>query len=295
MSIDQGNGPRLQHRHSSVQHAKTLLIRKLLQRLNTANRQKGYPRLACLVGDHMSEEIIVSGLYEEGLLRAVFDGLLKDSAEEFRNTIALDIGANIGNHSCFFAGRFKEVWAFEPNPTALALLNANLLINNSRNVRVFPFGLSDAPAELPFAQNEAGNLGASRFVAEQDDRATTKLVVKTGDTVIEDQIEDRVISLVKVDVEGHELAALKGLERTLAKHRPIILFEALGEAEGSAVITFLQSVGYSDFFAVEKKRSSAKNPLIRKIKRAVGGMSFYSNRIEKLEDRYYCMIVAVAR
>ena len=64
-------------------------------------------------GDHIGDSIFVDGLYEGALLQSAFSTLLHSYAGRFAESACLDVGANIGNHSVFFADRFARVVAVE--------------------------------------------------------------------------------------------------------------------------------------------------------------------------------------
>ena len=69
---------------------------------------------------------------------------------------ALDIGANIGNHTIFFAEIFAKVIAFEPNPKTHSVLIINT--NNLNNVVCLMVGASSRKTTLNFSVNEL-NMG----------------------------------------------------------------------------------------------------------------------------------------
>jgi len=51
---------------------------------------------------------------------------------------------------------------------------------------------------------------------------------------------------VKIDVEGHELSVLRGAEKTIKKHKPVILIEIHDFTDDHEVHVFLKSLGYDD-------------------------------------------------
>jgi tRNA/tmRNA/rRNA uracil-C5-methylase (TrmA/RlmC/RlmD family) len=78
--------------------------------------------------DSICREIILNKLYESSLLNAMCS-IVKD-----KNTVALDVGANIGNHSLYFAKYFKKVISFEPAPNNCWIFKANIFLNRVKNV-----------------------------------------------------------------------------------------------------------------------------------------------------------------
>lgn len=167
-------------------------------------------------GEVVDYYIYTHGLFEKRALHLI-EALLP------RRRTALDVGANIGNHALFFAKIFKSVHAFEPNPRIVKRLIKNKEKNAAANLHVHAVGLSEQSARLPFRENRDGNAGASRFV-EAEAEATCRLEVVNADAFVNERaIGD--IDLVKLDVEGHELPALRGLRETLKTHQPVICFE----------------------------------------------------------------------
>lgn len=233
-----------------------------LKRLNIGVSKKNYPLLACAPNDFMGREIIVTGLHEEGLLVALFEKFLVKWIPEFKTGVILDVGANIGNHSCFFASYFRQVIAFEPNPVAYRLLQANLALNNLQNVVLKKVGLSDQEADLTYVQTK-GNLGGSGFFeadkTRNDDQSILR--VEVGDIEINKINLNDPIRMIKVDVEGHEYPVLKGLKNTIAANKPILMFEVhpFGSDKSKAIFDYLKELEYTHFYAIEPENSS-ENP-----------------------------------
>jgi FkbM family methyltransferase len=136
----------------------------------------------------------------------------------------LDVGANIGYFSLLFSrlvGPAGRVRAFEPVPGTAALLRQNLARNPAlaARVQVYEVALSDREGEVRMAVSGGPNRGASHVVAAPIDspgRAAAGVVEtrvirsRTADSVWEEEGRPRV-DLVKLDIEGHELHALKGM------------------------------------------------------------------------------------
>lgn len=183
-------------------------------------------RTIAVVGDHIGDQIRARGIYERDQLEFLRDRVL--DLDLCRRQTALDVGANIGNHSMFFADLFAKVIAFEPNPIASGILKLNLQLNDIGNVEVRPYGLSDrsASAQLNIPDD---NIGAATIADEGSspfDKAETISLVR-GDDALEG---DHSIGLIKIDVEGAEAAVLEGLRGTISRHQPIIILEQLANA-----------------------------------------------------------------
>jgi FkbM family methyltransferase len=140
--------------------------------------------------------------------------------------VFLDVGANVGWHTLHAAQHLVSgrVIAFEPVSWNLERLARNLELNGLRNVQVFPFALSDTegPAEINSSFGGSGN--ATLAPRAEGTHVETISCVRLDDHPAGRSI-DR-IDVVKIDVEGAELRALRGMEATLARcGRPPILCE----------------------------------------------------------------------
>ena len=273
-----------------------MLRRRLLRWVLAARPAVHAAPFAVLPGDTVSEEVLVAGVYEAILLEALFDGLLADRRETFLRGAAVDVGANIGNHSLFFLPRFAAVHAFEPNPPAVALLRCNASLAGANHLHVHAYGLGDRNGQLPFSDNTEGNLGASGFGFAGVQGGQARLCeLRRGDDVVPQALQGLPLALLKIDVEGAELAVLQGLGETVARERPVVVFEsnrAGGTAGGERVIAWLQAQGYRDVHTVEDE-SAGVSPARRLAQRLLHGERTQIAQLGALEDRPYPMLVAL--
>lgn len=119
------------------------------------------------------------------------------------------------------------VWAFEPNPENFRCAQITALINDLSNVRLQNAGLGEAPAMLRMRTRDQDGVslgGKSHIVGESEyDPATDEEVrIVTIDSVVGDQ---RPVSILQLDVEDHEKAALTGALQTIRRCLPIIILE----------------------------------------------------------------------
>ena len=216
-----------------------------------------------------------------------------------KNSTVLDIGANIGNHSIFFAKMFKKVYAFEPNPVTYEVLKINCnFISETKNVEPFNFGLSNINGTLPFLINHS-NIGGSAIAnnEETSENIIDVSVKKLDDLTI---MNNTTIALIKLDVEGHELKVLQGAKNTLSKNKPAILFEqqASDIVDGSSeVVKLLGKLGY-DFFTIKKNFYFGEG-IFSKIAsltlRTLLGEQFDFVEIKEFKKVFYDMILAVPK
>ena len=133
-------------------------------------------------------------------------------------SVYVDIGANLGTMAFPAAVRVGpggKVIAFEPDPTNIAQFLQGVAANGFGHVTLFPVALSDARAVFALQGGSNAYLvapGGSDLMAQ----------AMMGDDLL--GAEPR-IDVIKLDIEGHEPFALRGLARTLACHRPLVLCE----------------------------------------------------------------------
>lgn len=252
-----------------------------------------HPPVAAIVGDYIGDEIRARGRYEDGYLRLLAEKVLAGP----NRRVALDIGANIGNHCLFLARHFDQVIAFEPNPVARHLLNANLAINRIDNVSVIAAGLSDREDTATLVV-KAGNLGASHVKGVRDDGRAWKdsgevaIELTTGDTCLDPKAR---IDFIKLDVEGVEHEVLQGLVGTIRRCRPIVMLEQLGDGVDEVKGTspshqFLTKLGYRAF-EIQAAPHLGSSILRGLIEAVTGRISQKLIERERLERRNYPALI----
>ena len=164
----------------------------------------------------------------------------------------VDVGANIGNHIHFMAAHgAKHCVGFEPNPR-----NFELLKLNAPQAKLFNFALSDHEGEAIFAffDDSSGN---GHLLENFQDKSARKWGEKPQETRVPVSRLDKVglenVTLLKIDVEGAELAVLRGAQETLKKFKPTIWIEmhedknleaSLFTYRRADIIQFLTNTGY---------------------------------------------------
>lgn len=167
--------------------------------------------------------------YEHDLLRTL---------APFASTAAMvvDVGANIGNHSLYFAiVRGATVHAFEPNPEALRYLRANIAASGVQQIHVHGAGLSDFDGRGRIATGD--ELGMTQLVPDDSGEIDVRRLDSFGLS------SDRRIGVMKIDVEGAETRVLKGAEATIRTNRPVIAME-MPDPDAADL---LSSLGYRRF------------------------------------------------
>ncbi len=163
---------------------------------------------------------------------------IKDLTSQIKNLVFVDVGANIGNHSIFFAEECKaEVHAFEPIPENLKLLEKN---TSDLNVKIYPLGLSEKKGKSGYDINKE-NMGMCKLIKGD------KIEVNKLDAIIKKKVH-----LLKVDAETFEIRILKGAINLITKHKPHIFIEGQTRTHRDAFDSILIPLGYTRFAAFNK-------------------------------------------
>jgi hypothetical protein len=169
-------------------------------------------------------------------------------------------------------------------------------LNNSDNIDPHQVGLSDQDRRASLAPVQADNIGSNAGTEASVDNSEL-IVLRRGDSVLQSIIGLEPIAVVKIDVEGHEIEALRGLETTLRKDRPLVLFEISrkhGRSGSDALVQLLRSFGYSNFYTLAKDFPLPRwrSPLIRAALRTAIGARYVLKKRESFDDRYYNLAIA---
>ena len=162
------------------------------------------------------------GAYENQELR-----ILKDLIKEKHDPIFIDVGANIRQYSLFMAQYCNEIHSFEPYSAVRDKLQEKIDLNSISSITVHPVGLGDENKDLEFYAPAGANTGTGSFVKEHDpenNELIQKLKVVEGDSYF-NLAGIKIVSLIKIDVEGFEKPVLAGLKKQLAEHRPVVFME----------------------------------------------------------------------
>jgi FkbM family methyltransferase len=178
--------------------------------------------------------------------------------QEWRGLTVYDIGGDQGQFTIFFAHRVGDtgqVVVFEPNPQSCRRILRNVQLNDFRNVWLLPLGLGERREALQFTFPA---LEPARGTAVPAIANTIKKEVSVTGCEIEVNSLDAEIMrsglpvphFIKLDVEGMEYPALKGMQETLKTHHPRLSIEIHGAdmsdktANVRRVVGFLESLNY---------------------------------------------------
>ncbi len=244
--------------------------------------------------DHVGHSINLNGIYESKELETFFSWMNSCGNEVFDGA-AVDIGANIGNHSLYFSDYYRKVYSFEPHSRIFKVLSINADL--ASNVQCFNFGISNQNRQVTMNIDPV-NMGGSS-ISDSPSGNTQRIEVRTLDSVLD---ASEPIRLIKIDVEGHEYQALRGSEQTIRRHKPVILFEqhAKDFTQGeSPVINLLKEFGYRRFAIVHPypRCFPGRHIVVRQaynaVSRLLSGESMRIAVSEHIVPDFYSFIVAI--
>jgi FkbM family methyltransferase len=158
--------------------------------------------------------------YEPHVTRALRDTL-------GRGATFIDVGANIGYFALLAAkivGPSGRVLAFEPNPANCELLRRSIATNEFGNVTLHQQAVAESRQTLHFA---TAGIDSNGRVVNPAEAAAEVVALPTVEAVaLDEALADRArIDVIKLDVEGAEARAWRGMQTILARHKPTLLFE----------------------------------------------------------------------
>jgi len=158
-----------------------------------------------------------------------------------RRGVAIDVGANIGVYSYKMAKLFPEVYCFEINPD----LTGPLAAFGSERISVIAKGLSAAAGKLTLHIPVVNRIPLTGWASLEPGNCpdTDEHIEKSVEVATLDSYNLSDVSLIKIDVEGHELQVLAGAERTVKKYRPVVIAE-VKEKNRPAVKQFFARFNY---------------------------------------------------
>jgi FkbM family methyltransferase len=160
--------------------------------------------------------------------------------------VVVEVGANIGAHTvelARLAGRGGEVHAFEPQRIVFQALCANLALNQCTNVfaRHAAVGAHAGTIRVPFHDPSVRFNFGGVSLRNVDDGEVVPLVTL-------DSFELHACHLLKVDVEGMEVEVLKGSEKLIMAHRPIMYLENDNLERSEELLGILVRLDYNAFW-----------------------------------------------
>ena len=139
----------------------------------------------------------------------------------------IDIGANFGWYTCLFSvlgGQRSKIFSVEPSPDNLFFLKENITKNKLKNISLIECAVGEKEDLLPLYLANPKNPGAHSLIKDTPQQKLQtdylKVKVNTLDSLFGDL---EIIHLMKIDIEGFEVNALKGGLNTLKKVQNLLI------------------------------------------------------------------------
>lgn len=205
------------------------LLKKILFRQSSR-----HPRLQRLWGGLQTLSIFGMNYGGGGLIESsgeiwVLENVISPACRDIQTHVVFDVGANVGDYSLLVKQHIPSalVYAFEPSRSTFEQLIAQVSkANGPDGIKPYNIGFSDAEKTVELFSYSIEGRGVS-LLSSIDPRLPTQVVEVRTDTSenIEVQTIDHFclaegigrIDFLKLDVEGHELAVMRGARRMIAK------------------------------------------------------------------------------
>ena len=131
----------------------------------------------------------------------------------------LDLGANVGLFTLLFArcvGPRGIVYAFEPGPLSAVLLTANVMLNRYENVIIERAAVTDRSGDISLYVCSSGE-SDNRIDGMVDDHSHGSRVTVRGIALDDYFVAGECVDVVKMDIQGAEMVALRGMERLVSR------------------------------------------------------------------------------
>ncbi|MCL2324914.1 MAG: FkbM family methyltransferase [Proteobacteria bacterium] len=203
-----------------------------------------FPNFDLLVSakdEGIAAELAIDRMHEP-LGTKVLLSILKD------DMTLVELGANIGYYTMQEAKhrKLKKIVAIEPNPTSFEFLSENVRLNQCDNIELHNVGISDIDGNLPFYISKHSNICS--ITPRESYASIIDVPVTRLDTLLAKQ-KIKKVDLIRMDIEGHEIQALKGMLKTLERDKPWICMEyhapMISAEDRNDFVTTLESLGYA--------------------------------------------------
>lgn len=178
--------------------------------------------------------------------------------------LLLDVGANDGLHSYPFVAHGWRSVCFEPQETCAHYVGRVVKLNHFRSLEFVRTTVGDREeAGVPFYTSVSTWFSSfSKNLVERFEGAVcTAVPMTTLDCFCADR--NSTPTCIKIDVEGYELAVLRGAETTLRSHRPDLFIEIRSQPElREQIWEMLTPLGYR-LFAIERCRTTPFRPITK--------------------------------
>lgn len=192
-----------------------------------------------LLQDDRIAQSVKSGKPFEPATLKLFGDLVKAGTRVF------DVGCYSGLFSIAATKMGAQATGFEPFPDNYRQIERNMRLNQSHFLLTH-YALSDKKGKAQLKFNPAVRLTSGASL-ERKSGPSMEIETVTLDEYMRDfHFGDMPISVIKMDVERHEPAVIRGARLTIDRYRPALIIEANDDKAKSEVLTAMEGLGYKD-------------------------------------------------
>ncbi|MEL7311924.1 MAG: FkbM family methyltransferase [Pseudomonadota bacterium] len=215
-----------------------------------------------------TEDVVGRHIYKYGQHEPALTEWLRGNVNPIDGDLLIDIGANIGWYALLFEllarGTTAEVHAFEPAPDNVALLRHNLEINGAQHVTLHEVGLSDNADGAALHLFSDTNRGRHSLLPINDHKSVDIRTARLDDLLQGLQLDDRPIRVLKIDIEGFELIALRGAPEALQRCQFLVTefsphYMRQGGLDPQALVAYLSGLGFEPSLLHESRLESTNS------------------------------------
>lgn len=166
----------------------------------------------------------------------------------------VSIGASIGTNTVVFlkeVGKEGKVIAIEPDRDRLKYLEKNIRINKlENNLVIIKKGVWDKKTEMLAYKKNPGE--SSSLICSRDSKKIIEFEVDTLDNILAD-INEKKVDFIKMDIEGAEIEALKGMRKTLKNNDVKLAIASYHIVDGQptykTIVPMMEKMGFKSYFS----------------------------------------------
>ena len=201
-----------------------------------------------------TDDVIGRHIYKYGAHEPETTHFLERTLDVRDGDVMLDVGANIGWYSLVLdriAGETRaDIYAFEPDPENFALLGENRALNAAQRVHPVQLGVSDRAGTFELHLFGGSNRGRHSMLPIHEGGTIEIRTTTLDEFWSQEELGDRTPRFLKMDIEGFELAALRGAAGVLARCPCVMLeysprYMSAAGMEPAGPLDFMTEHGYT--------------------------------------------------
>lgn len=228
--MGQGLRPRLRKwrdrfalRFFDTRYGRDLLIKAIGPRTRFMTVDCGDHLMTFSPADYLGRSVFVKNHFDRDHVGRLM-GKLAELGISVQGKALLEIGANIGTHTVYFAltGVFRRIVAVEPDPRNLALLEKNVKQNGfDELVKRMACAAGDVEGTIDFFLHPNNHGKSSPTSGHADDRKITVPALTVPRILEQAGVSEADVGLVWMDIEGHEPVACRSMQSLFKRRVPV--------------------------------------------------------------------------